>query len=183
MDSFDAGEGGLIVRRMVQAVHDNAAYLSEIDGAIGDGDHGINMNKGFAAAGRALSEQPGDLAHSLKVLSRILITEIGGAMGPLYGSLFKAMAGGAEGKELIEASDLLEMLQSGLDQVREVGNARVGDKTMVDTLVPAVEALGAALEEGDDFKTALEHMKGAAEHGKNSTKDLVAKVGRSSRLG
>jgi len=109
--------------------------------------------------------------------------DIGGAMGPLYGSYFKAMAESADGKESIGAGDFLEMLQSGLDKVRGMGGAEVGDKTMVDTLLPAVEAFAAAVDEGADFKTALERMKSAAETGRNSTKDMVAKVGRSSRLG
>jgi dihydroxyacetone kinase-like protein len=104
-------------------------------------------------------------------------------MGPLYGTFFREMAKASQGKEQMTAQVFLDMLNAALSGVQGLGNAKVGDKTLIDTLVPAIEAYKAALNDGKSFQDALEDMKSAAEKGKESTKDLVAKVGRSSRLG
>jgi dihydroxyacetone kinase-like protein len=109
--------------------------------------------------------------------------EIGGAMGPLYGTFFREMAKASQGKEQIDGYVLLDMLKAALAGIQGLGNAKVGDKTMIDTLVPAIEAYEAALKADKSFQDALKVLKQAAEEGKESTKDLVAKVGRSSRLG
>lgn len=183
MEYFLNAEGSLILDTMITTIQDNAAYLSEIDGAIGDGDHGINMRKGFTLCQERLTGQDVDLTTALKTLGRVLLTEIGGSMGPLYGTFFREMAKVTHGKDQIDAQIVLEMLQAAKGGVQTLGNANVGDKTMLDTLVPAIEAYEAALNNGKSFQEALEELKQAAEAGKNSTKDLVAKIGRASRLG
>jgi dihydroxyacetone kinase-like protein len=183
MGHFSNQKGALIVTELIRTIHDHKQYLSDIDGAIGDGDHGINMNKGFSDCGRELAGNPGDLTHSLKVLARILMGNIGGSMGPLYGMFFKAMAGVSAGNETIDALKFQAMLEAGEAGVREIGGAAPGDKTLLDTLVPAVADYQAALSNGLSFTEALDRMKEAAEQGRDSTKDLVAKVGRASRLG
>lgn len=176
-------EGSPVVEHIITTIQENAAYLSEIDGAIGDGDHGINMKKGMTLCQEQLAGKQVDLTTALKTLGRVLLTEIGGAMGPLYGTFFREMAKASQGKEQMNAQVFLDMLNAALSGVQGLGNAKVGDKTLIDTLVPAIEAYKAALNDGKSFQDALEDMKGAAEKGKESTKDLVAKVGRSSRLG
>ena len=183
MEYFLNAEGATIVENIMTTIQENAAYLSEIDGAIGDGDHGINMRKGMTLCQEQLAGKQVDLTTAIKTLGRVLLTEIGGAMGPLYGTFFREMAKASQGKEQIDAGVLREMLKAALAGIQSLGNAKVGDKTMIDTLAPAIEAYEAALNTGKNFQDALEDLKRAAEAGKESTRDLVAKVGRSSRLG
>ncbi|HWQ78420.1 MAG TPA: dihydroxyacetone kinase subunit DhaL [Anaerovoracaceae bacterium] len=181
--SFKNSEGGKIVYGLIGTIQENKQYLSDIDGAIGDGDHGINMNKGFTLCGQELDRNPGDLEHCLRVLSKVLIQDIGGSMGPLYGMFFQSMADACKGRETINAGTLGEMLKAGEEGVREIGVAEVGDKTMLDTLVPAVRAFVESNEKGAAFEEALEEMREAAIRGRDSTRNMIARVGRASRLG
>ncbi|HDS06451.1 MAG TPA: dihydroxyacetone kinase subunit L [Bacteroides sp.] len=183
MSSFKNQEGAVIVDRMIAAIRENKQYLSDIDGAIGDGDHGINMNKGFTLAGEALEKDPGDLAHGLNILGRILIMKIGGAMGPLYGKIFKTMGSTFSGRDEIDAGLFREALNQVGQAMEKLSPARVGDKTLVDALYPAIEAYNRSLDEGGGFREALETMKAAAASGRDSTSGMIAKIGRSSRLG
>jgi len=174
---------GFVVTDLVVVINANRAYLSEIDGAIGDGDHGINMSKGFSAAGERLAGLSVGLAQALATLGETLIEGVGGSMGPLYGSFFGAMAGVAEGRDVLDATTFGAMLDAGLAAIQEIGSAKVGDKTLLDALVPARDAFAGALASGRSFAEALDAMAAAAEKGKESTRDLVARVGRASRLG
>lgn len=183
MEYFSNSDGGIIVYNMIKVIQDNKQYLSDIDGLIGDGDHGINMNKGFTMCRDELDKNSGNLSQNLKVLSRILMADIGGSMGPLYGMFFKALAKGCSEKDSIDAGLFSEMLSAGEKAIKDIGNAEVGDKTLLDCLVPAVDAFRKSLDHGKSFIEALEALKKAAEEGRDSTKDMVAKVGRSSRLG
>lgn len=183
MKTFKNASGKPILLAMVKAIQDNKAYLGEVDGLIGDGDHGMNMNKGFSIFGQRISDKDITFTEGLNELGTILMSEIGGSMGPIYGTIFIDMAEAGDGLEEISAENLGDMLKSGLDGLHEIVGAQVGDKTLVDTLEPATEAVRSATAAGKDFKAALEDLKATAENGKNSTKDLVAKFGRSSRLG
>ncbi len=183
MGAFYNADGLPVLLKMVEAVKANKAYLSEVDGLIGDGDHGANMNKGFSlfgerAAGRTLSFTDG-----LDELGTLLLTEIGGSMGPIYGTVFMDMAGAGAALNEIGASELARMLRAGLDGLYDIVEARVGDKTLVDTLSPALDALEGAADAGKSLAEALPAMKEAAANGRDSTKELAAKFGRSSRLG
>lgn len=180
-ESFSGSKGPLILRSLVQTIVDNAALLSELDGAIGDGDHGVNMKKGFTLAAGRIGDTV-DLAGGLEILGETLLVEIGGAMGPLYGSFFIEMAAAANASD-IDAAIFAAMLDAGLSGVTELGGAHVGDKTIVDTLVPARDAYRAALAAGATFSVALRCMAAAAEAGSAATRHLVAKMGRASRLG
>ena len=181
--SFKNEDGAKIVYDMIQAIQDNKQYLSDIDGLIGDGDHGINMNKGFTMCKEALDQEAGNMSASLKTLSNVLMEDIGGSMGPLYGCIFRAMFRASKGKEDIDKDVFKEMITKAEEGIRNIGGAEVGDKTLLDTVAPAAAAYCAAVDGGDDFATALTKMKAAAEVGRDSTKDLVAKKGRASRLG
>lgn len=181
--SFAVQQGGRVLERLVRVIQDNRQLLSDIDGAIGDGDHGVNMAKGFALAGEELARNPGGLDHGLKTLSRTLMSSIGGAMGPLYGMLFRGLAKGAEGRERVDAAVFGGMLQAAESSLRAVSQAQVGDKTLIDAFIPAARAYAQALERGEEFAACLEAMSLAAERGRDSTRDLVARVGRASRLG
>ena len=183
MESFASSAGAAVVDDLVRTIRDNAASLSDIDGAIGDGDHGINMSKGFTLCAERLAGTEYDLAIGLSALGTVLLTEIGGAMGPLYGTFFREMAKPAKGQERIDGALFQAMLQRATDAVVALGGAHLGDKTLLDTLAPALEALKAALSAGKSFADALAAMGEAAERGKESTRDMVAKIGRASRLG
>ena len=178
-------QAGQIVLDLVDTINENRAYLSEIDGLIGDGDHGINMSKGFTLCGEALRaklELPG-LGEGLDTLAMTLLEGIGGPMGPLYGSFFMGLAETLAGQETLDARLFGEALANGVAGVETVGSAQVGDKTLMDTLVPARDAYQAALAAGADFSTAISAMIDAAEKGWKSTKDLQARIGRAARLG
>ena len=183
MNSFTNKDGSVIVDRMILVIRENKQYLSDIDGAIGDGDHGINMNKGFSMTREALDQEPGDLSHGLNTLARILMMRIGGAMGPLYGKIFKTLGKVLEGKEQIDADLFGDALNGVKEALMQLTPAKVGDKTLVDALYPAIDAFNFSLQERGDFQTALAAMKNAAESGRDATEDMVAQLGRSSRLG
>jgi dihydroxyacetone kinase-like protein len=176
-------EGAVIIDNVITIIQENKQYLSDIDGQIGDGDHGINMNKGFTMCREELEKNPGDLAHSAKILSKILMMKIGGSMGPLYGKMFKGFASALEGKTEIGTVEFGNALNAMLTAVQSISPAQPGDKTLVDTLHPTVIAFNKAVNDGKSFSEALTEMKIAAITGRDSTKDMVAKLGRASRLG
>lgn len=178
----NAGSGA-IVPEIAAVIVENRAYLSEIDGKIGDGDHGVNMAKGFSRAAERLAGRETSLAEALGTLGEVLMSEIGGSMGPLYGMMFTEMAEAIEGKDTLGPADYAAMLRAGLAGVESIGAAKVGDKTMLDSLVPAVEAAEAAVAQGSAFEEVLARSKSAAAEGRERTRDLVARIGRASRLG
>lgn len=183
MNSFSNKAGIKIIYNLIKTIKVNKEYLSEIDGAIGDGDHGINMNKGFCKTEEKLKDKDVNLSEGFKVLGMTLMTEIGGSIGPLYGTFFLRMAKVTTDKEKITQDIFSEMLNEAMSGLKNIGNAEVGDKTLMDTLIPAVETYDVACNEGKSFKESLTLMQEAAREGKDFTKDLVAKVGRSARLG
>jgi dihydroxyacetone kinase-like protein len=183
MESFPNARGFPVIERVIAAVRENATTLSEIDGAIGDGDHGINMAKGFGMAADRLAAASCSLSEGLAVIGSVLLAEIGGAMGPLYGTFFRSMARECRDAADIDASVFERMLEKAREGVVSLGNAQVGDKTMLDTLARAADSFSASRRNGLDFAEALSVMMMAAMEGKDSTRDMVARVGRSSRLG
>lgn len=183
MSTFKNAAGKPILLKMVKGIQENKAYLGEVDGLIGDGDHGMNMNKGFSVFEDRFKDEDFGFSEGLDELGTILFNEIGGSMGPIYGTILMDAASEGEDLEEIGLGDLANMLAAGLAGLQEIVEAQVGDKTLVDTLSPAVDVLKAGAEAGADFKETLEKMKEAAAVGRDSTKDLVAKFGRSSRLG
>jgi dihydroxyacetone kinase-like protein len=183
MERFSNRDGVRIVFDLIRTIQENKQYLSDIDGAIGDGDHGINMNKGFTLCRDELLANPGNLTHGLKTLSKILVMKIGGAMGPLYGTFFKSLAEACDGVESIDMAVFGRMLSSGRVGIQKISDAKPGDKTLMDVLLQAEAAYQAAAQAGEPFRACLDKMVGAARQGRDATKDMVAKLGRSSRLG
>jgi phosphoenolpyruvate---glycerone phosphotransferase subunit DhaL len=183
MERFSNRDGIRIVFDLIGAIQANKQYLSDIDGAIGDGDHGINMNKGFTLCRDELLANPGNLTHGLKTLSKILVMKIGGSMGPLYGSFFKSLAAACDGVDAIDTGVFGRMLSSGREGIQRISNAGQGDKTLMDVLLPAEAAYQASAQAGEPFRACLDKMVEAGRQGRDSTKDMVAKLGRSSRLG
>ena len=180
-----------LTRRWIEAlavsVAEHTTELTELDTAIGDGDHGANMHRGFAAVLPALAQaDPATVGEVLVRTGSTLISTVGGASGPLYGSAFRA-AGKALAAERVSAAELVEALQAGLDAVVRLGGAKPGDKTMVDAWTPAVAAMRDAVPAGADDATALRTVAAAgaaaARQGLLDTTDLVARKGRASYLG
>lgn len=167
---------------MTSVIAENKAYLSEIDGLVGDGDHGVNMHKGFSRFASVIEGRDVSFSEGLDELGGILLNEIGGSMGPIYGAIFMGMAEECGNAEDIDARKFLAMLSKARDELYDIVRARPGDKTLVDVLAPAIEAFDGALREGAFFD-ALSAMVTAAEAGRDSTKDMVAKYGRSRALG
>lgn len=154
--------------------------LVALDTAIGDGDHGTNMDRGMRKALEKLdAAEQADPGTALKTVAMALISSVGGAAGPLYGTLFLQMGTALAGKPEIELADYAQAWRQGLEGVRARGKAEPGDKTMVDALIPGVEALEAASDLSDGLRSATQ----AAEEGMKATIPLVARKGRASYLG
>ena len=162
----------------------NKNYLTELDAAIGDADHGINMNRGFQ---KVVSQLPSvadkDIGSILKTVSMTLISSVGGASGPLYGTMFLRASTTVAGKSELSDEDMVALLQAAVDGVVQRGKANLGDKTMLDALSPASEAFKQAVANGASTQEALQQAVAAAEEGMKSTIPLVAKKGRASYLG
>ncbi|MBM2614716.1 dihydroxyacetone kinase subunit L [Actinoplanes sp. LDG1-06] len=170
------------IREFAGLVAQHKDELTALDSAIGDGDHGVNMDRGLTAVVAALEAEPPDSPSALfKKVGMTLISKVGGASGPLYGTAFLRMAAAAD--SVLDGAGFAKVLRSGLDGVVARGKAQPGDKTMVDALGPAVDALDAALASGAGTKAALQAAADAAEQGREATIPLVARKGRASYLG
>jgi dihydroxyacetone kinase-like protein len=156
--------------------------LTQLDAAIGDADHGANMARGFTAVqGKLAGLRDKDIGTIFKTVAMTLISTVGGASGPLYGTFFLQAVAGANGKRALTQEELFCVFSAGLQGLMNRGKAVVGEKTMVDALVPALEALKPV---GDDsLPAALNRAVAAAKKGADSTVPLVAKKGRASYLG
>jgi dihydroxyacetone kinase-like protein len=176
------------VRRWIEAfasrVAESKDELTRLDSAIGDADHGINMNRGMQAAVGKLDGVAGDdVGALLKTVGMTLVSTVGGAGGPLYGTLFLQLGMATAGKSQIEADDWAAALDAAIAGVQMRGKAEPGDKTMVDALTPGRDAFRAAVAEGASFAEALERSADAAHEGMLATVPLVARKGRASYLG
>lgn len=164
---------------------ENKQYLTQLDSPIGDADHGINMDRGFR---KVMEKLPGvadkDIGNILKTTGMTLISSVGGASGPLYGTFFMRGGMAVDAKEELTGEDLATMLQAAVDGVVQRGRAQPGDKTMVDAWLPAMKALRESLD-GDNSNTiaALSQAVAAAEQGMKDTIPMLAKKGRASYLG
>ncbi len=162
----------------------NRDYLTELDSAIGDADHGANMDRGFKAAlSRVSGVADRDIGTILKTVGMALLSTVGGAAGPLYGTFFMQAGSVAQGKTELTAADWVAMLDAGVRGVMTRGKAGRGDKTMVDALLPAVETARSALERGESLDRVLDLSAEAARKGAEDTIPIVARRGRASYLG
>ncbi|PIE34964.1 dihydroxyacetone kinase subunit L [candidate division KSB3 bacterium] len=163
---------------------ENKTYLTELDSAIGDADHGINMDRGFTAVKTELEKASfPDIGAVFKTVAMTLIKTVGGASGPLFGTLFLRASTACSGKTELQASDLVELFDLGVEGIIQRGKAQLEDKTMLDTLIPVVQAMQQALQSGTDLSTLLREAATTAETGMKSTIPLQARKGRASYLG
>jgi dihydroxyacetone kinase-like protein len=168
---------------MAAAMEEHRRELSKLDSEIGDGDHGNNMNRGFQAALERLdSADPSSPADVLKTVSMALVSKVGGAAGPLYGTAFLRASTALQDKDEVSAEDAAEVLEAALGGIKQRGKAEVGDKTIVDALEPAVEAAKGAAS-GGGAAGVLRAAADAAGEGVESTVPLTARKGRASYLG
>jgi dihydroxyacetone kinase-like protein len=166
------------------AVRAERDHLVQLDAAIGDGDHGTNMVRGFEAVVQALASDSGAPPGKLLILAgRTLVSTVGGASGPLWGSALRAGGRTLGDQSTFDGPQLVEVLAAALASVRDLGTATVGDKTMVDALEPAVDTLRARLDDGVSLERALDDAAAAAEAGMRATIPLQARKGRASYLG
>ena len=172
------------MREIDIAVRAERDHLVQLDAAIGDGDHGTNMVRGFEAVVQALGADDGSPPGKLLVLAgRTLVSTVGGASGPLWGSALRSGGRVLGEQTTFEGNQLVEVLSAALASVKDLGTAAVGDKTMVDALEPAVDTLRSRLHDGVALDQALDAAAAAAEAGMRSTVPLQARKGRASYLG
>ncbi|MFS6528547.1 dihydroxyacetone kinase subunit DhaL [Microbacterium aurugineum] len=172
------------VSRFGTAVTEKRDWLTELDSAIGDADHGANMARGMSAVGEKLAGgAPGTIDELLKTVGMTLVSSVGGASGPLYGTFFLRMGMTAGTVSELDGPALATALRAGLDGIVARGKAEAGDKTMFDAMAPAVDAMDAALAEGSTVADAVTAAADAAEKGRDATLPLVARKGRASYLG
>lgn len=172
------------ISRFAVAMNDNREWLTELDSAIGDADHGANMARGMAAVVDKLDAgAPETIDELLKGVGMTLVSSVGGASGPLYGTFFLRMGMAAGAVPTLDAASLATALRAGLDGVVARGKAEAGDKTMYDAMAPAVDALDSTLAAGAGLAAALVAAADAAAAGRDATRPLVARKGRASYLG
>jgi phosphoenolpyruvate---glycerone phosphotransferase subunit DhaL len=172
------------IRAYASEIAEHRAELVRLDTAIGDGDHGTNMDRGMRKAVEKVDGTADeDIGALLKAVGMALVSSVGGAAGPLYGTLFLQMGMASAGREELDLAGWTAALEAGVKGVQARGKAEPGDKTMVDALVPALEALRAAGGEGSGLTDALRRSADAAEEGMRATIPLEARRGRASYLG
>ncbi len=167
-----------------QVYAENKAYLTELDSAIGDADHGINMDRGFTAVKAELAKNPpASISIALKTVGMTLVKTVGGASGPLYGTLFLRASVACEGKDALQTADVVALFEAGFEGILQRGKAVLEDKTMVDAWTPALTAMKAAGSNGSSLAETLQEGLNAAETGMKNTIPLQARKGRASYLG
>ena len=185
MASISYDEAVAWINRYADVIAEQRAYLTQLDTAIGDADHGTNMDRGMRAAVERVGAIEGDddIGGAFKAVGMALVSKVGGAAGPLYGTLFLQMGNATAGASELDLAGWSDALAAGLKGVETRGKAEPGDKTMVDALMPAVEALQRAQNDGAELSAALEQSAAAARKGMEDTVPLVARKGRASYLG
>lgn len=172
------------LERIADVLHENAAYLTQLDSAIGDADHGTNMDRGFKAVrGKFPTMASMDIATQLKTVGTTLVSTVGGASGPLYGTAFLRAGTAVTGKQELAPADVVALLEAFLGGIVARGKAQLNQKTMVDALTPAVAAAKQALDEGVTLKELAARATQAAEEGMKATIPMLATKGRASYLG
>jgi dihydroxyacetone kinase-like protein len=182
--SIEAADVRAWIGAFSTAMTEHRAELVKLDTAIGDGDHGTNMDRGMRAAVERLeATDSDDIGALLKAVGMALVSKVGGAAGPLYGTLFLQMGSATAGRDTLEPPDWCDALRAGVDGVQARGKAQPDDKTMIDALLPAVAALREAIGDGASQGDALRRSAAAAEEGMRATIPLEARKGRASYLG
>jgi phosphoenolpyruvate---glycerone phosphotransferase subunit DhaL len=172
------------LERVADVLHENAAYLTQLDSPIGDADHGVNMDRGFQAVRAKFPAMAAmDASTQLKTVGMTLVSTVGGASGPLYGTAFLRASAAIANKQELTSADIVALLEAFLGGIVARGKAHTGEKTMVDALTPALEAAKQALNEGASVADVTAQASAAAEEGMKATIPILATKGRASYLG
>lgn len=182
-ENLDMEGARAVLRAMAATIHEHARELTELDAAIGDADHGTNMDRGFQAVLARLEGGQADLGALLRDVAMALISTVGGASGPLYGTAFLRASTALAGQATATPGEVAKAFAAAVQGVRERGGAAPGEKTMVDALLPALERFQARAGDGSALGAALAAAAEAAWQGARQTVDLVATKGRASYLG
>ncbi|NWQ44486.1 dihydroxyacetone kinase subunit L [Bacillus sp. EB106-08-02-XG196] len=183
---FAAADLKVFLKNVVNVMEDNKEYLSELDRKLGDGDHGVTMSIGWQAINEKLNEElvtEDDCGKICITAGRTFLSAVGSSVGPLYATGFLRGAKVFQNKTELTGEDLKEFWVAFIEGIKERGGAEVGDKTMIDTLYPALKTLKSTFESSNDFVASFTETAASAKEGMESTKDLLSKRGRSSRLG
>ena len=172
------------IKAYAKIIEEQKEQLTDLDREIGDGDHGVNMNRGFAAVEKKLESAPvGGLGGIAKLIASTLISTVGGSSGPLYGTFFLKMAITLGAKSEVSGEDLQKAMEAGVQGIKTLGKSDEGEKTMLDTLCPALKAFEQALSESKSTPEAFAVAAEAAKSGMEATTPMLAKKGRASYLG
>ena len=171
------------ITRIAQTIIENKDFLTDLDREIGDADHGVNMARGFQAVLEKVPQDNADIGAVLKKTGMTLLSTVGGASGPLYGTAYMEAGKAAAGKETLGPADFRAMLDAAIAGIQKRGKAVRGEKTMLDALIPALEAYTEKLDAGADLPEALDAACSAAKEGVEFTKTIRATKGRASYLG
>ena len=173
-----------IIEKIIADVDEQKLFLTELDNVIGDGDHGINLARGFDAVKDVMPTFEGkDIGAVMKTIGMKLVSTVGGASGPLYGTAFMKAGAYLNGKQEMNMDDFIGMMEVAIDGIQKRGKAVQGEKTMLDAMIPAYEAMKASYEADADVKKALDAGVAAAEEGIEYTKTIIDTKGRASYLG
>ncbi|MFT8312273.1 MAG: dihydroxyacetone kinase subunit DhaL [Sporolactobacillus sp.] len=173
-----------VLNHVADIIEQNKQHLTELDGAIGDGDHGINMSRGFSFVKKTLDEGSFETAADLfKKCGMALVAHVGGASGPLFGTAFLRASMTLKDKTEVSVADYVSLLKASIEGIKMRGKSDAGEKTMLDALIPAYEAGEAAVKQDKDAQEVLQAVKDGAEKGLKETEKLVAKKGRASYVG
>ena len=174
-----------VINKIAEVIRENKEYLTELDSAIGDADHGINMDRCFEAVKQKLGTIPqnADIGTILKTVGMTLVSTVGGASGPLYGTAFMRAGQVVQGKTELTEEDIVKIFDAALQGIKDRGKAQAGDKTMIDAIEPAYKALKESLENNIALPEALKRAANAAKEGMEYTKNISARKGRASYLG
>jgi phosphoenolpyruvate---glycerone phosphotransferase subunit DhaL len=172
------------LERVADVLHENREYLTALDSAIGDADHGINMDRGFTAVRSKFPTMASmDIATQFRTVGSTLVSTVGGASGPLYGTAFLRAGGAVASKQELTPADVVALLEAFVGGIVARGKAHQGEKTMLDALMPALDAAKQALNDGLSLAEMTQRATGAAEEGMKATIPLLATKGRASYLG
>ncbi len=172
------------INQVAAVMHENREYLTQLDSPIGDADHGINMDRGFKAVIEKLPTVANkDIGSILKMVGTTLVSTVGGASGPLYGTAFLRAGMATSGKNELSEADVVTMLEAALEGIKARGKAHAGEKTMIDALEPGITAMKEAEQQNPGMAQLLQRGSDAAEEGMKATIPMLATKGRASYLG
>ncbi|MCI7431737.1 MAG: dihydroxyacetone kinase subunit L [Megasphaera elsdenii] len=184
MSSLDTKQMAAIIEGMAKKIEAEKDYLTQLDNEIGDGDHGINLARGFKAVEKKLpSLAGGDIGALLKGVGMQLVSTVGGASGPLYGTAFMKAGMACKGLTELDGPAFVKAMEAAVDGIKMRGKATEGEKTMLDALCPALKVMQDEVAAGKSLKEALQDAAAAAEKGVEYTKTIIATKGRASYLG